>query len=147
MARLTIGWRLTLWYGAFLLVALAGFGVVVYTTFARNLLSEVDRALDEELVELALAVGNARNQPELLAVLERDFGGHAFYEIQVTTRTGQAVFTTPGLDGRPLVLPAPSVPPVRDGICVTVSAAANRYRVRAREVTGPDGPLVVAAAD
>ena len=56
MVRMTIGWRLAWWYGAILAVSLIMLGAFVYVTFSRNLLAEIDRALDEELAEIALEV-------------------------------------------------------------------------------------------
>ena len=47
MVRMTIGRRLTLWYGLLWTLSLVALGVALYSTFAHNLLAEIDRALDE----------------------------------------------------------------------------------------------------
>ena len=51
--RLSIRWRLTLWYGTVLSVILAGFSGAVYLLMQRHLLTLTDAALSEELAELA----------------------------------------------------------------------------------------------
>ena len=53
MRRLSIRWRLTLWYGAVLSVILIGFSVAVYLLMQRHLLALTDATLREELDELA----------------------------------------------------------------------------------------------
>ena len=52
MRRLSIRWRLTLWYGAVLSVILIGFSGAVYLLMQRHLLTLTDAALSEELDEL-----------------------------------------------------------------------------------------------
>lgn len=50
--RVSIRWRLTLWYAGSLCVLLAGFGVLVWTMTSVWLLSQSDLELTEELAEL-----------------------------------------------------------------------------------------------
>ncbi|MSR59548.1 MAG: hypothetical protein EXS05_18215 [Planctomycetaceae bacterium] len=102
MRRLTIGWRLTLWYGGVLGVSLVAFAAVVYAAFAGNVLNELDRALAEELAELAAAIETVPDAERLPAWLQKDFGRHEFYEIQVSTPGGEVLFRTPRLDGQRL---------------------------------------------
>ena len=52
MRRLSIRWRLTLWYGAVLLLILIGSSGAVYLLMQRHLLTLNDSALWEELDEL-----------------------------------------------------------------------------------------------
>src|SRR4029077_2867803 len=96
MVRLTIRWRLTLWYGGFLAAGLVTFGVLIYATFARNLLHEIDRALDEELTELEREVRSASDSADLEQRLIRNFSDHPFYEIQVADAGGRTLFATNG---------------------------------------------------
>ena len=49
MRRLSIRWRLTLWYGAVLSAILVGFCTAVYLLMERQLLSLTDATLREEL--------------------------------------------------------------------------------------------------
>src|SRR5262245_52834708 len=56
MVGMTIGRRLTLWYGAFWALSLAALAVCLYLLFSHNLLAEIDRALEEELAEIETEV-------------------------------------------------------------------------------------------
>lgn len=145
MRGLTIGWRLTIWYGAVLAVSLFVFAGIVYATFARNLLGEIDRALAEELAELETAVRQAPDREALAANLESNFGGHEFYEIQVLAAEGAPLFRTSKLAGGTLPLPAE-----RQSAQITESAeltGLGPFRVATREVKGPAGTCLIQAAD
>jgi two-component system, OmpR family, heavy metal sensor histidine kinase CusS len=50
--RLSIRWRLTLWYTVALAVVLVGFGCLVYTLLARSLYQRIDQSLLAELQEI-----------------------------------------------------------------------------------------------
>ena len=56
MTRLSIRWRLTLWYGTVLFVILTGFSGAVFLLMQRHLLYLTDAALNEELDEIAVEV-------------------------------------------------------------------------------------------
>ena len=60
MRRLSIRWRLTLWYGVVLSAILVGFSGAVYLLMRHHLLALTDAALAEELAELAAEVGALR---------------------------------------------------------------------------------------
>ena len=64
MRRLSIRWRLTLWYGAVLSAILVGFSGAVYLLMHHHLLALTDAALREELAELADEVGRSRGPAE-----------------------------------------------------------------------------------
>ncbi len=147
MPRLTIGWRLTLWYGAVLGLSLCGLSALVYFTFAGNLLSEVDRALDEELAEIELEVVAARDGAERERQLEKYFAAHAFYEIQVARPDGTIVFASQRIRERPLPVPPIAVGGVGGDLLNVERPDAPRLRLSSRRVTGFDGPLVIQAAD
>jgi len=105
MPRMTIGWRLTLWYGVVLAVSLAGSGTLIFTTFSRNLMAEVDRALDEELAEIAMEVTAAPDPATRNQQLHKYFGEHEFYEIQVARPEGDVIFRSDTGVTHPLRVP------------------------------------------
>ena len=59
MKRLSIRWRLTLWYGGVLAVLLAIFGTAVYLTMRHHQLERIDRGLAEELADVPATVGSS----------------------------------------------------------------------------------------
>lgn len=150
MRRLTIGSRLTIWYGSVLAVGLIGFAGVVYSSFARNLLSEIDRALAEELAEIETVVRHAPDAATLVAALEREFGRHEFYEIQVRRwdgeREGDIVFQTPQL--REHALPLPDRPPLVEQTTASAEVSGlGPHRVAMRLSAAPTGEYLLQAAD
>jgi heavy metal sensor kinase len=147
MPRLTIGWRLTLWYGAVLGLSLCGLAVTVYVTFAGNLLSEIDRALDEELAEIELEIVAARDVAERERQLQKYFAAHAFYEIQVSRPDGATVFASDRIRGQPLPVPPIDAAAVGRNLLNVERPGAPRLRLSSRRATGFDGPLVIQAAD
>lgn len=147
MVRLTIGARLTLWYGAVWTLSLCALGAALYFTFARNLLAEIDRALDEELAEIEMEVAGANNASERLQQLEKYFGSHPFYAIQVAHRDGRVLFASARLTRSPLrvpVLNALEQPPVVENVRL---AGGEPFRAASRLAPSFDGPLVIQAAD
>ena len=75
MRRLSIRWRLTLWYGTVLSVILTGFSGAVYLLMQRHLLTLTDAALSEELDELADEVRRVTALPGLARVAEAAISG------------------------------------------------------------------------
>lgn len=92
MTKLSIGWRLTLWYGGLLALALAGFACAVYFVFSRTLLVEVDRAVAEELAEIDKAVRESPDRESLERRLYDEFGRHPLYVIQLQAAAGEVFF-------------------------------------------------------
>src|SRR5262245_12422306 len=105
MVRMTIGRRLTLWYGVLWTLSLAVLGVALYATFAHNLLAEIDRALDEELAEIEMEVVAANDAATRDAQLEKYFGQHPFYVIQVARPDGEVLFASDALKQDTLSVP------------------------------------------
>ena len=63
--------------------------------FARNLLAEIDRALEEEVAELEQEIHRSADFDELLRQLDRNFANHPIYELQIARPDGEIVFATP----------------------------------------------------
>ena len=99
MVRMTIGRRLTLWYGAFWALSLGALAGCLYFLFSHNLLAEIDRALEEELAEIESEVVAATDAESRTAQLQKYFGEHPFYGIQVARPDGELIFKSERLSG------------------------------------------------
>ena len=144
--RTTIGQRLTFWYGGMLAVSLAAMSVLVYGSFSRSLMSEIDRALDEELYEIEIEIRHTFSGDERQAQLQKYFGEHPVYDIQVVRPDGAVVFQSARITA-PLAIPDAAA---FDEELVTQSTRRDggpRIRIASRIVHGFDGPLIIQAAD
>ena len=144
MRRLSIRWRLTLWYGSVLSVILVCSDVAIYFLLRHYLLVLTDAALKEEMTEIASEVGRAKSLGDLPSELGIRFASHEGYEFQVTTSEGECVFRSDGLDavGLPFVKTVASFPRYEtlDG------GAVGHARLASRVARGPAGPLIVLAS-
>ena len=89
MRRLSIRWRLTLWYGAILSAILVGFSATVYLRMRHHLLALTDATLREELVELEVEVERAKGLASSPKGWTLRFFGPEGYEFQVRTIGGK----------------------------------------------------------
>ena len=147
MVPMTIGRRLTMWYGSIWTLSLVLLSVAVYATFARNQRAEIDRALDEELAEIAIEVVNAADTATRDAQLRKYFGQHPYYAVQVARPDGEILFASESL--RQSSLP---VPDFREGAAEqSVENVAfddgREFRAASRLVQTFDGPVVIQAGD
>jgi two-component system, OmpR family, heavy metal sensor histidine kinase CusS len=141
--RLSIGRRLTMWYGGLFALALLLFGAVVYSVFSRTLLVEVDRAIAEELDEVQKAVHEAPDREALQRRLNDEFDGHELYVIQINTAAGEPFFRNENARRE-----LPSDWRTETGGFTSVRLAAGRdYRGAARDASGPAGDFIIYAAD
>ena len=92
MNRLSIRWRLTLWYGSVLTAVLVVFGSSVYLMMRHVLLGRTGAGMSMEATEVAEEVARARDRSTLGTWLQRRFARHPGYDIQVSTPEGQAIF-------------------------------------------------------
>lgn len=92
MKRITVSWRLTIWYGAILTGIVIGFGACVYGLMSRYLLSRTDFELDEELQELQVEVQLARDEEQLRNQLQTRFYYHLAFDFQVCRLDGSNLF-------------------------------------------------------
>jgi heavy metal sensor kinase len=146
MVRMTIGRRLTLWYGVLWTLSLVALGAALYATFAHNLLAEIDRALDEELAEIEMEVVAATDATSRDAQLQKYFGQHPFYVIQVARLDGEVLFASEALGSD--TLPVPQIDAVGERQIENLTLESRReFRSASRLATSFDGPLVIQAAD
>jgi two-component system, OmpR family, heavy metal sensor histidine kinase CusS len=145
--RLSIRWRLTLWYGTVLSILLFGFSAAVYLLMERHLLTLTDAALSEELAELAAEVRRVKDVATLPRALEVQFPGQEGYELQVRSDIGQPLFRSQGV--KSTGLPGPHVRsdgsyiPTYESIVLDQSRPA---RMASCKVAGPSGTLELQAA-
>jgi heavy metal sensor kinase len=121
--------------------------LLVYGSFSRNLISEIDRALDEELAEIEIEVKHAATPDERDAQLQKYFGTHPFYDIQVVRPDGRFVFQSARIEDTPLAVPHLRSPASGRIAAAEVRPGGKRVRVASRLVEGFDGPLIIQAAD
>jgi two-component system, OmpR family, heavy metal sensor histidine kinase CusS len=145
MGRLSIRWRLTLWYGAVLTTVLAVFGASVYLMMRHALLARTGTGMSMESTEVAEEVARSRDRSTLGTWLERRFARHPGYDIQVSTPGGEALFRSERLKTNGL--PRPSDPPAADRPTFESFAGQSGHaRLLNRVVPGPDGPLTLQIA-
>jgi heavy metal sensor kinase len=146
MKRLSIRWRLTLWYGSVLAAILIGYSAVVYMLMQRDLLALTDAALVEELNDLAGDVMRCSGREDLAAEIGLRYASHDGYESQVSTAAGVPLFRSEGLGPRGLPISRP-LPEAGAIVRKTLSIdGPGHARSAARLVDGPGGTLVVAVA-
>src|SRR5439155_1692070 len=104
---LSIRWRLTLWYGAVLAVALSLFGAAVYVTQRHQALERLDQGLSEELADVLSEVRKAQDNVGLAGMLNRRFGGHQGFDFQITRPGGELFFVNRRLADAGSTLPTP----------------------------------------
>jgi heavy metal sensor kinase len=145
MGRLSIRWRLTLWYGAVLAAVLALFGGSVYFMMRHVLLARTGTGMSMEATEVAEEVGRARDQTTLGTWLERRFARHPGYDIQVGQPSGAPLFRSERVRAEGLPSPAVLPQPGRTTF-ERFGGPSGHMRLLSRVVPGPDGPLVLQVA-
>ncbi len=144
---MSVRWRLTLWYGAVLAVALAAFGAAVCFAQRHHALGRVDQGLAEELADVLFEVGRARDDRGLGEWLDRRFSRHEGFDFQITRPGGERFFVNRRLADAGAALPPPEgdgppgPPSYRD-----VPGGGKRWRVVSVRARGPGGPLDVQVA-
>jgi heavy metal sensor kinase len=144
VSRLSIRWRLTLWYGAVLSAILICSDASIYFLLRHDLLMLTDAALAEELTEVADEVGRVKQIDTVAAELSTRFGGDPGHEFQVSTTAGRTVFRSDGLEAESLPIPEGS-----DSASIYTSIfnkGMGHARLGSRVAQGPAGPLIVQVA-
>ena len=144
MNRLSIRWRLTLWYAGALAGLLALYCVSLLLLTRQQLLARTDAALREELHELALEVRLARTREEFQQQVHARFYQHDIYHFLITDEQGKILFVSEGLAKRTqgLVPTAIFATPfffnrqLEDGVLARVASST---------IKGLNGPVTVQA--
>jgi heavy metal sensor kinase len=153
MRRLSIRWRLTLWYGAVLTAVLTAFGGAVYLMMRHGLLERTDAELAGELEEMIDDVETTADWSDLARRWSRRFARHGGYEFQASAVSGRTLGRSDRLASHPF--PVPSIPrslhrldfeSVALGARSVDMGPQGRWRLAAHLVPGPEGPTVVQVA-
>jgi heavy metal sensor kinase len=144
--RLSIRWRLTLWYGAVLAAILVGFSGAVYLLMHHHLLALTDAALTEESADLAADVGRCKSPADFPRELGLRYASHEGYEFQVSTDGGVSLFRSDGLSPQGLPFFRPTTAPDRPVFRTVVLGRLGHWRIASRRVPHPTYPTVVQAA-
>lgn len=145
MSRLSIRWRLTIWYGAVLAAVLAVFGTSVFLLMSRGLQNRTDRALLDQMavieVELARTIPQGPSRE-----LEARYSRHPAFDMQVTGADGSVLMLSERIRERGL--PPPSRPATEsDGVYESFRLGDNgRFRMLSRTIASGDIPLEVQIA-
>src|SRR5437667_12635949 len=103
--RLSIRWKLTIWYGGVLALVLATFSVAVFLVLRYQGLSRIDQGLSEELADVLFEINRASDSKSLLEWLERRFSQHEGFDFQITSSKGERFFASARLSSAVLPLP------------------------------------------
>lgn len=98
MMRLSIRWRLTLWYGIALAIMLCGFCILLVLFMRQQMFARTDAGLQEEIKEIRVEIGLAESATAFRAAAESRFTQHAFYEFLVSDAAGRVVFASSKLN-------------------------------------------------
>ncbi|WP_010585553.1 sensor histidine kinase [Schlesneria paludicola] len=143
MNRLSIRWRLTLWYAGALAAVLIAFCLILMLLTRHQLLARTDAALREELQELALEVRLAQSTEEFQKHVRARFFQHDIYEFVITNDRGDVLFVSSGLSAAQTERLLPTKPNAtleyRD------RELDNRHlvRVASSSVPGPQGTVIL----
>ncbi len=145
MRRLSIRWRLTLWYGIVLSAILAGFSIAVYALMRHHLLALTDAALAEELADFSGDVARCESLEAFPRDLGLRYGSHDGYEFQVSTQQGAILFRSDVLRAQGLPAPGPVALAASPAHASLLVDRMGHARLAWRIVAGPGGPLIVQA--
>ncbi len=146
MKRLSIRWKLTLWYGGVLALVLAVFSTAVYVAMRRQLLGRIDQGLREELADVLSEVRRAHDEQTLYGWLERRFAHHEGFDFQITRHGGERFFTNPRLGDRGLPLPDNETLSRTPALRNVANSEGKRWRVIAVRAPGPAHEFTVQVA-
>jgi two-component system, OmpR family, heavy metal sensor histidine kinase CusS len=145
MSRLSIRWRLTLWYGAVLATVLTVFGASVYLMMRHALLARTGTGMVMESTEVAEEVARSRDSATLGTWLERRFARHPGYDIQVSSLGGEALFRSERVKTNGLPRPSES-PATEQPTFESFAGQSGHARLLNQVVPGPDGSLILQIA-
>lgn len=136
--RLTIRWRLTLWYSVAMAVCLAMFAAAIYTRTERNQAARVEFELHEELDEVRHSVLKNVAASEMLNELRAEFGRHPAFEFEITRPDGDTLFRSDRLAARRLWTDSRPLTATTDDRTLP---EMGEFRVIREEVDSPHGSL------
>jgi len=146
MSRLSIRWRLTLWYGAVLAAVLAVFSVSVYVLMDRLLQSRTDQTLAHQMEVMEVQINRVNDERSLREELAWQFAHHPVYEMQVTENGDAAWLRSQRIAD--IGLPRPrGEGELRDGVFEDVDLPLEgRHRMFSKRIVKPYATLLVQIA-
>jgi heavy metal sensor kinase len=143
MRRLSIRWKLTLWYSGVLAAVLVLFSVIVYAVMRHQLLGRIDQGLNEELADVLSEIGRHDDSQSLLEWLNRRFAHHEGFDFEITDSRGQRVFANPRLIEHALSFADAADDSASPHLETLHVGSDGNWRVIGARVTGPEGSLTV----
>ena len=143
MKRLSIRWKMTLWYGGVLAVVLTIFGTAVFVTMRYHLLQRIDQGLNEELADVLSEVKRATTSDGLKDWLDRRFAEHAGFDFQIANANGERFFFSARLADKAWPQPQRNAATNVPGFQSIPVESKGRWRIVNVPVAGPDGPLTI----
>jgi len=146
MKRLSIRWRLTLWYSAVLAGVLAVLGISVYLLMQRGLQIRTSESLSIQMTVIEDQLSRSQGRWGLRDRLERQYARHPAFDIQVSDVDGTIWMRGDRIRDRGL--PPPSKPPRagRDVFDNFTVVGLGRFRMVSRLSDRYSVPLVVQVA-
>lgn len=143
MNRLSIRWRLTLWYAGALAAVLVTFCLILMFLTRHQLLARTDASLREELLELALEVRLARSIEEFQEHVQARFFQHDIYEFVITNEQGTVLFVSSGLSPAQTEQLLPANPGTTFEFRDRQLDNRHLVRVACSAVPGPQGTVIL----
>lgn len=146
MSRLNIRWRLTLWYGSVLAVALAVFGASVFLLLKRELQVRTSKSLKNQLIVIDDQLESNQEQQAIHEELDSIYGRHPAFDLQVTDLKGTVWLRSSRIEQRGL--PPPSQP-VTAGMRVFENfevEGEGRFRMLSAQIEAHGVPLLIQVA-
>lgn len=142
MTRLSIRWKLTLWFATILAVILAGFCFSLFTLTRQQLYARLDAALQMEQEELSLEMRLTKTEDVFKREAKDRFFEHDKFDFLVMNGDGRVLFVSADLnpaDFKGLQNRTPSPPQFEN----RVLQKGGMYRVAKRGIPSPFGDLTV----
>ncbi len=146
MSRLSIRWRLTLWYGAVLTGVLAVFGTSVFLLLKRELQNRTSRALLIQMSVIEDELIQVQDRTQMEERLERLFVRHPDVDIQVSRADDTLKIRSDRIHDRGLPIPGRAPTADRDVLENFSVPGDGRFRMLSRLTTGAGLPLQVQVA-
>ncbi|HMF19226.1 MAG TPA: heavy metal sensor histidine kinase [Gemmataceae bacterium] len=142
--RLSIRWKLTMWYGGVLALVLVAFSAAIFLVLRYEGLERIDEGLNEELTDVLFEINRASDAKGLMEWFQRRFFQHEGFDFQITDAKGKRFFASARLANAALPLPSTQSKSVSHE-SATVDTR-GRWRIVNVQVEGPDGLLTVQVA-
>ncbi len=146
MNRLSIRWRMSLWYSAVLAGILAIFGISVYLLMQRGLQNRTNKSLAVHMAVLEDQLTRFRQSSEIRDWLQRQYARHPALDVQVTAADGSIWLRGDRIRNAGLPAPKASTAGKKDVFDNFSVGNLGRFRMLSRQIDGPDAPLLVQVA-